>query len=348
MVAALACRDKTLISWEGFILLTVLQPPYQAPTEAAPGIFLVPIPIPIPLKYVNCYLCRGPSGWTLVDAGFHDALAEDAWPRAMADIGIRPQDIDRIVITHYHPDHLGGAGWLQQLTGAPAYLPETEISQVEQFWGGGMAGLAGDLRAFFAAEGMPAELAAAIEQHHHHQWGNVQPMAQLTPIPLDAPFRIGAAEYEVLWTPGHSDGLAVFWDAATGILIANDMILDKITPNVSLWPHCRPNPLADYLTSLAKVEALGAKLALPGHRNIITDVSGRAAAIRVHHDQRLALMEAACGAGATAWEVCERVFTPATLSIHQVRFAMSETLAHLVYLVDVGRLVQREGRYIKA
>lgn len=314
--------------------------------EVAPGIFLVPIPIPIPLKYVNCYLCQGPSGWTLVDTGFHDTLALDAWPRAWGELGIRPQDIDQILVTHYHPDHLGGAGWLQQLTGAPVYLHEPEARQMELFWGEGMPAQAASLHQFFAAEGMPEETAAAIARHHIQQFESVKPLPQLTPLPTGARLQVGAGEYEVLWMPGHSDGLAVFWDAATGILLANDMILDKITPNVSLWPGCRPNPLADYLASLGQVERLGARLALTGHRNLITDVAGRAAAIAHHHTERLTLMEAACGRGATAWEVCEQVFTPATLTIHQVRFAMSETLAHLVYMAEQGRLVRHEsGRW---
>ncbi|MDF2630953.1 MAG: hypothetical protein K0R39_4784 [Symbiobacteriaceae bacterium] len=324
------------------------QPPYLAPTEVCPGIFQVAIPIPIPLKYVNCYLCQGPSGWTLVDTGFHDALAMDAWPRAWAELGIRAQDIDRILVTHYHPDHLGAAGWLQQLTGAPVYLHEPEARQVELFWGGGMAAQAARLQTFFAAEGMPEETAAAMSRHHHEQYGNVRPLPQLTPLPTGAKLRVGSGQYEALWMPGHSDGLAVFWDESTGILLANDMILDKITPNVSLWPDCRPNPLADYLASLDRVAKLGARLALPGHRNVIMDVAGRAAAIRAHHAERLDRMEAVCGAGATAWEVCEQVFSPATLTVHQIRFAMSETLAHLVYLEGLGRVVRlASGRWIR-
>lgn len=330
--------------------MTLLQPSYRSPVEVEPGIFQVQIPIPIPLRYVNCYLCRGPSGWTLVDTGFHDALAEDAWPRAFAEVGIRPQDIDRILITHYHPDHLGGAGWLQQLTGAPAFLPELELYQIDLFWGTGMSGQAEGLRAFFAAEGMPAETASAIASHHHQQWGNVQPMAELTPIATGSSFRIGAGQYEVLWAPGHSDGLAVFWDASSGILMANDMILDTITPNVSLWPQCRPNPLADYLASLRMVEDLRARVALTGHRAVITRVSQRAVEIRSHHSERLNLMERACGSigGATAWEVCERVFNPQTLTIHQIRFAMSETLAHLVFMEKQGRLLKKGARFVQA
>jgi glyoxylase-like metal-dependent hydrolase (beta-lactamase superfamily II) len=325
-------------------------PTYQPPTEVAPGIFLVPIPIPIPLKYVNCFLCRGPFGWTLVDTGFHDDLAADAWPRAFADLGIRAQDIDQILITHYHPDHLGAAGWLQQMTGAPAYLHEPELRQIELFWGIGMAEQVNALREFFLAEGMPAEIAEGIAQHHHKQWDNVQPMASFKPLPTGSRFRIGTADYEVLWMPGHSDGLAVFWDASTGTLLANDMILAKITPNVSLWPKSRPNPLQDYIDSLRRVEALDAKLALTGHRSMITEVSERALEIRHHHAERLNRMEQPCGSlrGATAWEVCEQVFTTGTLTIHQIRFAMSETMAHLVYMEKQGRLLKKGNRFVQA
>lgn len=327
-----------------------LQPPYQSPTEVAPSIYMVPIPIPIPLRYVNCYLCRGPSGWSLVDCGFHDALAEDAWPRAFDELGVRHQDIKQIVVTHYHPDHLGGAGWLQQLTGAPVYLHEPELRHVELFWGRSRPEQIAELETFFTGNGMPLETAKEIGSYHHLQFSNVQPLPAITPLPTGSRIAIGAAEYEVLWMPGHADGLAVFWDADSRLLLANDMILNKITPNVSVWPNCRPNPLEDYLASLAKVEAMGAELALPGHRTVITDVSARAVEIRHHHADRLNRMERLCAGvrGATAWEVCEEVFEPKTLTIHQVRFAMSETLAHLIYMEKQGRLLKKGDRFVQA
>lgn len=205
------------------------------------------------------------------------------------------------------------------------------------------------LKALFSSEGMPEEVAEEIAAHHHLQWERVQPEPELTPIPTGEQFALGAEKYEVLWTPGHSDGLAVFWNAASGLLVANDMLLNKITPNVSLWPNGRPNPLQDFIASLTRLEGLGAKLALPGHRTLITDVAGRALEIKHHHDERLDLMEAACtgSKGATAWEVCQQIFSPDTLTIHQVRFAMSETLAHLVYLEQAGNLRKEGDRYIR-
>jgi glyoxylase-like metal-dependent hydrolase (beta-lactamase superfamily II) len=317
-------------------------PPYIAPSAVAPGIYLLPVPIPIPLQYVNCYLLQGPDGWTIVDAGFHDAGAEAAWRQCFAELAIRPQDVKQILVTHYHPDHLGAAGWLQEWTGAPAYMHEKELPAVELFWGLAIEEQADALERFFLAEGMDPETAKAIGTHHIHQGVNVQPLAKFQPLPTGSSFRMGGGDWEVIWTPGHSDGLAVFWNQETGVLLANDMLLAKITPNVSRWPKCRPNPLQDYLDSLARVEGLGATLALTGHRTMIQDVAGRCREIRAHHEDRLARTLAACQGGATAWEVCHVLFQPARLTIHQVRFAMSETLAHLVYLEGQGRL-RREG-----
>jgi len=330
--------------------LSNIQPAYQSPVEVASGIYMVPIPIPIPLKYVNCFLMRGPSGWTLMDTGFHDNLAEDAWPRAFDELGIRAQDIDQIVISHYHPDHFGAAGWLQELSGAPVFMHEPEFKQVEIFWGKNVTAQGEALRSLFHGYGMPMETAELVLTHHGEQRKRMLPLPTITQVATGAQIRLGTDQYEVLWTPGHSDGLSVFWNAESGLLMANDMILTKITPNVSLWPNCRPNPLQDYIDSLVKVEALHAKLALTGHRAAITEVTERTREIRLHHAERLTTMEQACDGikGATGWEVCTKVFRTETLSIHQIRFAMSETLAHLVYMEKQGRLLTRNGRFVQA
>jgi len=328
--------------------LATTAPPYRPPVMVAPGVHLLQVPIRIPLRYVNCYLCQGPEGWTLVDAGFHDDLAVDAWHRAFEALDIRPEQVEQILVTHYHPDHLGAAGWLQQWTGAPVYLHEKELAQVELFWGAKMPRQLQDLKELFRSEGMPAELVEGILKVHWQHYREVLPLPKITPLSTGALFRIGTYRCQVLWTPGHSDGLAVFWADQEGILFANDMLLSTITPNVSIWPNGRPDPLRDYLESLDRVAALAPRLALPGHRTVIEDVAGRCQEIREHHRQRLALMAAACRVpgGATAWEVCRQIFEPDTLTIHQVRFAMSETLAHLVYLIGQGVLEKRGDRYL--
>lgn len=323
-------------------------PGYQPPKEVLPGIYLAPIPIPIPLRYVNCYLMRGASGWTIVDAGYSNEMAYDAWHRTFAELGIRPQDVDQILVTHYHPDHLGAAGWLQQLTGADAYLHEQEFPLFEHFRNPDTRLLGDRMPAVFAQEGMDEETAAAIRELNRSQLQVVRPLPELKPVPSGSRIRLGDGTYEVIFAPGHTDGLAIFWDAGTGILLAHDMLLDTITPNVTLWPDGRPNPLADYLSSLERVEALGARIALTGHRALIHDVAARAREIRAHHRDRLDRMAAVCARdarGATAWEVCREIFPPEQLTVHQIRFAMGETLAHLAYMVQEGRLVKEGNRY---
>lgn len=328
--------------------MSVSPPPYRPPVEVAPGVHLLAVPIRIPLRYINCYLCEGPSGWTLVDTGFHDDLAEDAWNKGFSTLGITPDQVKQILVTHYHPDHIGAAGWLQELTRAPVYIHEKELPLVELFFGQRMPEHLEDLKAQFRAEGMPNDLVEQVASHHELQWMRVQPFPTFTPLATGSQIQIGPYDCQVIWTPGHSDGLAVFFDQKQRVLIANDMLLAKITPNVSLWPNCRPDPLQDYLESLDLVEALPAKIALTGHRTVIDDVPGRCQEIRRHHQERLAIIARACQVpgGATAWEVCQKVFEPERLTIHQVRFAMSETLAHLVHLVGRGELRKKGNRYL--
>lgn len=306
-------------------------------------IYLVQIPIPVPLRFVNCYLIRGTNGWSIVDTGFHDEGAEAAWQQAFTALSIQPSDVTTILITHYHPDHYGAAGWLQQLTGAPVYMHDREIPAVDGFWQAGTMGAA--VSRFFVQHGLDATIGAQLALHHQSQRALTQPGAELTPLSEGEQILLGDRLFTLLWCPGHSDGLATFWCEADQLLLANDLILQKITPNVTLWPDGRPNPLQDYLTSLERIKALPAKLALTGHRQMITDLAGRAQEIQAHHADRLAKMEALLGTGATGWEMCQRFFQVDQYSLHQIRFAMGETLAHLEYLRSQNRIAFDGRRY---
>jgi glyoxylase-like metal-dependent hydrolase (beta-lactamase superfamily II) len=306
------------------------------PQQVAADIYLVQVPIPVPLRTVNCYLVRGSNGWTIVDAGFHDEGAESAWQEAFRSLALSPGDVTGILVTHYHPDHYGAAGWLQHLTGAPAYMHGPEIPDVGRFWHS--EGMGRELALFFAAHGMDRQTAAAIEEHHRMQQGRVEPAAELLPLAEGERILLGDRLFEVIWCPGHSDGLAVFWCEEEQILLANDLILPKITPNISLWPGGRPNPLQDFLESLERVRRLKARLVLTGHRQVLTDLPGRIAELRLHHEKRLAEMESYAAQGASGWEICRLAFDVGGYSIHQVRFAMGETLSHLEYLRQAGRL----------
>ncbi len=108
--------------------------------ELTPDLYQVKIPVPLPLKFVNCYLVRGAAGWGLVDTGLRYPAAEHAWEQAFAELDLAPATITTILLTHYHPDHYGMAGWMQQRTGAPVLMTPPEIEAVNGDLGGASPG----------------------------------------------------------------------------------------------------------------------------------------------------------------------------------------------------------------
>jgi glyoxylase-like metal-dependent hydrolase (beta-lactamase superfamily II) len=305
--------------------------------QVAEGIYQVQLPLPFPLRIVNCYLLRDDTGWTVVDTGLNYPDGQAAWQAAFAELDIDPRSITRILLTHAHPDHYGMAGWLAELSGAPVYLSPAEQAFAERVWHDGDAAYRA-VTAFFQAHGMPAALAAEV----YANMAALRPMTQPTPrtIALEpgARIAIGRRVFRAIPTPGHSDGHLAFYCAQERLLVCGDTVLTKITPNISLWPYGRPDPLADFLQSLHMLAGLDVAMALPGHGPVISSFRERLDELRLHHDQRLGAVERAAANGATAFAICTSIFPTEDLSPHQIRFAMAETLAHLEYLVGIGRL----------
>lgn len=309
--------------------------------QIAEGIYQIQLPLPFPLRIVNCYALRDGDGWTLIDTGINYAAARAAWHTAFAELGIHSRAIKRIILTHAHPDHYGLAGWLAAQSDATVELAPVEQAFARAVWQTGVANEQAVVD-FFQAHGMPPALAELIRQSMIETRAMTAPWAVTTALEPGTPVTIGARSFEAIATPGHSDQHLVFYCAEERLLLCGDAVLTKITPNVSLWPHGRPDPLADFLRSLDVMGALDVNLALPGHGSRIYAFGERLAELRTHHHERLQVIEAAATAGATAFDVCTSVFPTTMLSPHQLRFAMAETLAHLEYLVGVGR-AEREG-----
>jgi glyoxylase-like metal-dependent hydrolase (beta-lactamase superfamily II) len=311
--------------------------------QVAEGIYQVPLPLPFPLRIVNCYVLEDEGGWTVVDTGLNYPPGQAAWESALAQVGIGPESITRIILTHAHPDHYGMAGWLAAQSGAPVLLSPAEQAFARHVWGDGEP-IYQEVATFFRAHGMPDELIGAVRANMAALRPMTEPHPELQTLEPGAPLQIGPRQFQVLMTPGHSDGHLVFYCAEERLLLCGDTVLTKITPNISLWPHGRPDPLADFLQSLDLLDGLDVELALPGHGPTIGLFGQRLQELREHHAVRLRAMEQMVGQGATAFAICTSVFPTSELSPHQIRFAMAETLAHLEYLAGIGRLerVQQE------
>src|SRR5262249_21529420 len=229
------------------------------------------------------------------------------------------------------------AGWLAEQGGALVHLAPLEQTFAQAVWHEGAA-TEQAVAEFFRAHGMPADLAEQVRQSMAATRAMTSPWPAATTIEPGARIQIGDRSFQAIATPGHSDGHLVFYCAEERLLLCGDAVLIKITPNVSLWPHGRPDPLADFLGSLDILAALRVDLALPGHGPLIRAFGERLAELRSHHHQRLEIIEQAAGCGTNAFAVCTAVFPTTALSPHQLRFAMAETLAHLEYLTGLGRL----------
>jgi glyoxylase-like metal-dependent hydrolase (beta-lactamase superfamily II) len=300
------------------------------------GIVRLTWSIPLGIPHVHCYLVPVEDGRLLVDTGLGLPGAEAAWEAALASVD---GPVVGIVVTHSHPDHVGGAADVARVTGAPVLQGRLDYERCLAHWGDGSS--SGRLVEHLLLHGVPEAKARRIDEATRR----LLPMVRFArdPALLDEGDLVHG--WGVMNLPGHADGhICLFRD---GVLLAGDSILDPITPTVGLFPGSSPDPLADYLGSLARIGELGARVAYAGHGRPIADPTGRAEAIRAHHGVRLdETIRALTDGPRSAWDVSLALF-PEPLPPPQRRFAVVEALAHLEHLARRGRLIAQAGDVVR-
>jgi glyoxylase-like metal-dependent hydrolase (beta-lactamase superfamily II) len=315
------------------------------PDEVVPGIFRLSIPLSdSPLGTVNAYAVRVPGGLCLVDCGWDTPEAYAALQDELRNLGCSIRDVHELLITHIHPDHFGLADHLARESGARVSMHRLEAVYVGARYG--------DVRALITAmedwlriHGVPpAELGQMAE-------GSLQMVERVGTRKPDVVLeggehlRWGERDFEVIWTPGHSAGLVCLYEREMGVLISSDHVLQRISPQVGLHTQSSGNPLRDYLASLARVKDLPVSRVLPGHGKPFQDLAGRVTELVTHHEERSAAIEAQLAAGRrSAYAIAERLRWRGAeggwerLEPFQRRMALTETIAHLEYLYEEGRI----------
>ncbi len=291
------------------------------------------------------YLVEGDRGWSIVDSGMHTEEAEAELRSGLAAAGIGLTDLRTAFITHLHPDHLGMAGMLGD-AGAELLMHGPEIARAKEVWSSEHM-LINATAELFERHGMPHDVDEGMRAAWVAMGERVDPFDKVHPVANGEVLDLGGRAMTVVWTPGHTDHHAVLFEESSGTLLSGDHVLPRITSNVGVYPGGRPDPLGDFLSALERMKTLNVKRVLPAHGEPFDDCAGRVDAILAHHAARLdEALTAASGAQRTAYEIC-RILFPVLRSPHEERFALAETLAHLVYLELRGRMRTVDGRPIR-
>lgn len=310
----------------------------------ADGVRWVRMPLPFALNHVNLYLIDDGDGWVLIDCGIADDRTRDLWT-AILENQLDGRPITQIVVTHYHPDHMGSAGWLMERTPAQLWMTRSEwlsarairLDDTEEL----LDGIVGFYRRTGLSETDVADMRTLGNSYRR----------MVSPIPLtfnrlapDTVLEIGGRKWVVVIASGHSPEHACLYCPEAGLMLGGDFLLPRISPNISVWWN-EPdgNPLQDYLRFLDSLDPIADDtLVLPSHDRPFRGLKPRAVDLSAHHDQRLDLAAQVCRTPSTAIDVMNAMFQR-KMDAHQTRFAVGESLAHLNFLIDQGRLARHLG-----
>lgn len=303
---------------------------------------LVKVPLPFSLKWVNSYIIPDSSGYTIIDPGLRTDEAIGLWEKVLEYLNIEWHEIKKIIVTHQHPDHYGLAGFMQERSAAPVFMSSLAHQYARRLWGTEAESDYNDaLLALFAKHGMPQHLLQAIDENLGEFRSRVLPHPEVTYIQAGEIIAFGDRQWLLIDAPGHAFGQLCLFNEEEQIMFCGDQVLDRITPNISIVPGEEQDPLHCFLTSLEQLKQYKVRLALPGHRDPIVNFAERIKQLQQHHARRLDKMLEQLQAGSyTAFESCELSFgSHLRQNAHNLRFAMAETLAHLVYLENRKEIV---------
>ena len=317
-------------------------PPPGETIEIAPRVHWLRMPLPFALDHINLWLLEDDDGMTLVDCGFGDAPTRAFWDRHFATT-LRARPIRRIIATHCHPDHVGNAAWLSARTGAAVAMTLSEFLTAHALvadTGGYATRAVFDL---FRRHGLAPDKLGALEgRGNRYRRGVPELPSTFLRLREGDTRRAAGTTWRVVEGFGHSPQHASLHSAERGVLIAGDMLLPKISTNVSVQPiEPDGDPLASFLDSLSAFEALSPDtLVLPSHGLPFRGIPIRVDQLRAHHAARLTELEQAVSASSASSSAAELVpvLFRRELDVHQLFFAMGEAIAHLNHLWHAGRL----------
>ncbi len=301
-------------------------------------IHTVTLPVPWDLKSVNVHLVELDEGYMLIDSGVATKECFHVLESALLERGVAWSDIRTLLLTHYHPDHIGLSWKILELSGARLVMHRADVAYLEELARvNGLPWYADAMR----IGGVPPELAAGMEGALRGNRPAFRTHHPALTLEGGETLPIRGGKLEVIWTPGHTPGHVCLYWPEQRTLISGDHVLQKITPNIA-W-HPGEDMLATFLASLQLVLPYEIDVVLPshgkrfeGHRAVITSTAA-------HHEERCgAILKHIAHQPMTAHELV-LVLWKRALSVFHHNFAVFEIMAHLEYMSRRGEIAGQSG-----
>jgi glyoxylase-like metal-dependent hydrolase (beta-lactamase superfamily II) len=304
------------------------------------------IPTPFAVGRVNCYLVED-DPLTLVDTGPNSATSLTTLEAALGEHGRRIEDLERIVITHQHIDHIGLVAILAGRSGAEVCALDALAPWLARY-SEVMEGDDAFAEAIMLRHGIPEEVVIALRAvtRSFRAWGGRCEVT--TPLADSAVLPFAGRAWRVHHRPGHSPADTVFHDEASGALVGGDHLIAHISSNPLISrplaggePADRPQALVTYLASLRATREMELDVVLPGHGEPVTDhralIDER---LRMHERRARKLHRLIAERPRTAHELAQELW--GNVAVTQAYLTLSEVLGHVDLLLNDGRAVEQE------
>ncbi len=317
-----------------------LTPEAALEQAALAGVHCLPIPTPFAVGRINAYLIED-KPLTLIDVGPNSGKALDELNAQLAQRGHAIEDLELILVTHQHLDHIGLVEIAVEHSGAEVAALGAAARRLSNF---DEEAVAEDEYAVsvMLRNGIPEEVAVALKSvsSSFHGWGSAVNVTR--PLEDGETIELGDRALQALHRPGHSPSDTVFWDEERKLLFAGDHLLSNVSSNPLITlpldgERRRVQTLVTYLDSLRKTQAMPAEIVFGGHGEPITDhvalIDARFASTERRKEKIYRLIAERSRSG---YELAQAIW--GNVAVTQAFLTLSEVIGHTDILVNEGRV----------
>mgnify|MGYP001174747939 FL=1 len=318
--------------------LEITKPKFGEMKQIASDLFWVQFELPFRLNHVNLFLMDTPTGWLIIDAGLKSDHSIDHW-NALIEGPMKSKKVSGLLITHYHPDHIGMAGWIQEKFNIPCYITEKELFTAKTFRSMPDDEYAKIFRNVFIRAGMSEEDLIAMGPATRLYKNRVHELPEFEVIKEGYEIISNDGKWTVRTDSGHSPEHVSLLDTKRNLYLSGDFLLPRISPNISdNFFDPLDDRLGEYIKYLNEIKSIGSETSVfPGHDWPFKNGPQRAQDLIDHHNNRLnILMNELKNRSITIMDSISLIFDR-KIGNEQMHFAIGEARAHLIHLDVNGK-----------